>query len=269
MNEDIDLILAQCLDDIESKRLTVQACLERYPDLAPSLGPALRTAVALRSLPPVQPSPTFRAVAQIRLQKLIAAHQPAPAAPSASVLAPKRQPAWRSLAWRLAAVLVVLSLLGGGTVLAAGDALPDQPLYPVKLAAERVQITLAPVEENRFQVYLQQADRRLAEATAMVLVGKYDRAFQAMVAYDLILREMGRVGIQAANRGRNIAPLVENVREHVARQSAALQRVYNNVPPRSRPAVQRLMNAAKEAQDRLLDALSDLEPSPRPRPTVT
>ena len=223
----------------------------------------------MRALPPVVPDPAFRAVAAARMQKLIQARQAAAVAQPAPTLAPapRRQPMWQSLAWRLAAVLVVLSLLGGGVALASADSLPDQPLYGLKLAAERLQVSLAPAEEKRFEILLQQADRRLAEATAMVLAGKYERAFGAMVAYDLILRDMARTVTQASARGKDIAPLVLNFQQHITRQQAALQLVCTKVPPRARPAMQRIINAAMAAQDAVLNAI--VTPRPAPRPTMT
>jgi hypothetical protein len=271
MNENpsthLEEALASCLDDIDSGRDTVDGCLARYPALAAELAPALRAAAAVRSLPPVVPTPAFRAVAGARMQKLIQARQAAAAPQSPRPVPATRRPLWQSLAWRLAAVLVALSLLGGGVALASSDSLPDQPLYGVKLAAERLQVALAPAAEIRFEILLRQADRRLAEATAMALAGKYERGFAAMVAYDLILRDMARAVNQAQARGRDIAPLVLNFQQHVTRQQAALQTVFVNAPPRARFAVQRIINAAIASQDAVLDAI--VTPRPAPRPTMT
>jgi hypothetical protein len=273
MNEDpptsLALVLAACLDELESGRDTLDGCLARHPGLALALGPALRAAAAVRALPPMVPGPAFRAVAGARMQKLIQVRQAAAAAQPAPALAPlpRWRPMWQSLAWRLAAVVVALSLLGGGVALASSDSLPDQPLYAVKLAAERLQVALAPAAEIRFEILLRQADRRLADATAMALAGKNERAIAAMVAYDLILREMARAVNQAQARGKDIAPLVLNFQQHVTRQHAALQKVFNNAPPRARAAVQRLINAAMASQDAVLDAI--VTPRPAPRPTMT
>jgi hypothetical protein len=272
MNENpstsLEVALASCLDELEGGRATVDGCLARYPTLATDLAPALRAAAAVRALPPVVPDPAFRSVAGARMRRLIQARE-AVAAPQSPrpVPAPRRQLLWQSLAWRLAAVLVALSLLGGGVALASEDSLPDQPLYGVKLATERFQLSLAPAEEKRFEILLQQADRRLAEATAMALAGKYERAVGAMVAYDLILRDMARTVNQATARGKDIAPLVLNFQQHVTRQQAALQKVFVNAPPRSRSAVQRIINAAIDAQNGVLDAI--VTPRPAPRPTMT
>ena len=257
-DEDSGLLLARCLDDIEAGRATVQACMASYPALAP----ALRMSARLRELPPAPPDPVFRAVSRQRLLNVIAARSAAETVrlaepqPAPAPAVPARRPLWRSLAWQLTAALVVVSLLGGGTVLAAGESLPDEPLYPVKLAAERVQVVLTPLEERRFDVLLNQSDRRLLEATAMAMAGKYERAYLAMIAYEAILRDMERAGLSAANRGRDIAPLVAEFQTRAVRQQAGLQRALNNTPPRTRQVVARLIAVVTAAQEDLVKALT-------------
>jgi hypothetical protein len=63
-------------------------------------------------------------------------------------------------------VLVVL-LAGGGTVAAAGNSMPDQPLYPVKLATEQAQLTLTPSALGKAELYAKLADKRVAEIVQM------------------------------------------------------------------------------------------------------
>ncbi len=243
--------LARCLDDLETGRATMTDCIARYPALAP----ALQAAASVRSLPPAVPSPAFRAASAQRMKNLIAARQSAPMPGPVVANEVRRQPLWQSWAFRLATLLVILSLLGGGTVVAAGESMPDQPLYGVKLATEALEVELAPAAERRFDVYMQQSDRRLLEATAMAVAGKYERALGALGAYEGILREMTRVGSAAAARGKDISPLVEAFRPRAARQRAVLQAAFNNAPPGARPALWRLLVVVSGAQDRLLQEL--------------
>ncbi len=96
---ELETVLAACLDDVEAGRDTMDGCLARYPALAAELAPALRAAAAVRALPPVLPDPAFRAVAGVRMQRLIQAQQAAAAPPPSLAPAPRRQPMWRSLPW--------------------------------------------------------------------------------------------------------------------------------------------------------------------------
>ncbi|MBI4457397.1 hypothetical protein HY633_00345 [Candidatus Uhrbacteria bacterium] len=71
-------------------------------------------------------------------------------------------------------VLVLGTVLGGGlaSVQAYRDALPGEVFYKVKMATEKVQLTLAPNDDYRARLHVEFADRRaeeiarLAEATA-------------------------------------------------------------------------------------------------------
>ena len=46
---------------------------------------------------------------------------------------------------------------------AAGNSMPDEPLYPVKLATEQVRLTLTPSEIGKARLCARLADRRVAE----------------------------------------------------------------------------------------------------------
>lgn len=75
----------------------------------------------------------------------------------------------------LATVLVILSLIFGGstaTIAAAQSALPDQPLYHLKLTSEDVGEKLAFENQFRFELALQFAGRRLAEMEKLMLKGE-------------------------------------------------------------------------------------------------
>jgi hypothetical protein len=258
---DLDRVLAQCLDTLQDGEDTLEGCLARYPSLAGELAPLLRTTAALRALPPIQPSPTFRAVAKTRLLNLLASRRSERTA-TASAAPAHLWKSWlrhswtrHAWAWRLASLLLVVSLLGTGTVLAAAESMPDNPLYPVKLATESVLLSLTRAEEKRFDLYLQQANRRLIEATAMALALKPVRTAQSLDAYDAILLDMQKVTTLAANRGKDVAPLVQEFQDHINRQQIVLQRVYDNASPRRRPALGRLLAAVTDSQRETLAAL--------------
>ncbi len=69
------------------------------------------------------------------------------------------QPRW------VTALAIVLALLlaGGGTVAAAGNSMPDSPLYPMKLVSEQVQLKLTASSIGKARLYYNLADRIVAE----------------------------------------------------------------------------------------------------------
>jgi hypothetical protein len=73
---------------------------------------------------------------------------------------------------RLAPILLLLVLLIGGTgatIYAAQDSLPQAPLYPVKVLSEDAYLALTPEPENKVDLLLTLADRRVAEMTQLYL----------------------------------------------------------------------------------------------------
>ena len=73
-----------------------------------------------------------------------------------------------------AAILLIFGLVFGsvGTVYAAQDSLPNDPLYSIKLAGENLRLAFTPDTEDRISLLTSYADRRLQEATALDAQGQ-------------------------------------------------------------------------------------------------
>ena len=109
----------------------------------------------------VEPSADFRAKARYQMQLKMAESK----APQRAV---RLVPRW---AIAVCAVMLVF-VLGGGTVLAANGSMPGSPLYAVKLATENLSIKLAGSEEKKAELYVAMANLRVTEMTWMVDNGK-------------------------------------------------------------------------------------------------
>ncbi len=66
------------------------------------------------------------------------------------------------------------------TITQQAGILPDNSLYPLKKLREQMQISLTQNQENRYQLYVTYAQRRLAEAQLMALQQKKDYALAAL-----------------------------------------------------------------------------------------
>ncbi|MBI4328400.1 MAG: hypothetical protein HY685_00875 [Chloroflexi bacterium] len=176
----IEDILDECLDRLQAGE-SVEACLARYPAEAAELEPLLRTASTL-TMARLQPRPEFRQTAKYRFQGAVRLERERRAARAgwANVLSLPWVRTWIGAA----AAVLVLFVLGSGTMIASADSLPDQPLYPVKRFVERAQLALAPSETERADLHLRLADLRVREIAAMVRTGKaseVDRLQQDLV----------------------------------------------------------------------------------------
>jgi hypothetical protein len=160
-------ILNECLERV-SKGESIEACLNAYPEQASQLEPLLRISLMLmQSTAAIQPDAEYKARTQYQLQAMFYdRHEKAKK--EASV------PVWHKK-WAMAMTAVAAILLAGvGAAAASANALPDDALYPVKLTAEQVRVTLAFSDVDEAKLHLQFAERRAGEMTEMARQGKSD-----------------------------------------------------------------------------------------------
>jgi hypothetical protein len=96
------------------------------------------------------------------------------------------------------------ALVFGGwvaTVNASFDSLPGDILYPVKLATERMQITLATSDDQRARLHAEFAARRLQEAGAISSSNRPDRGVELKAAVDGFKAELASANEQLAALG--------------------------------------------------------------------
>jgi hypothetical protein len=77
------------------------------------------------------------------------------------------------------AAFLVLLLTGGSTMAASSEALPDEPLYPVKLATEQVKLAFAISDASKAELHTRLAENRALEIEAMADQGKTEYAVSA------------------------------------------------------------------------------------------
>ena len=105
----------------------------------------------------------------------------------------------------MTAVVVVIALLlaGSGTVAAAGNSMPDEPLYPVKLATETVRLTLTPSALGKAELYVKLADKRVAEIIKMADKGKVKQVENAAERLNTQLIAMASLAVPGGEDSRS------------------------------------------------------------------
>ena len=166
MAKKLDDIFNECFERMLMGE-SLEICLMGYPKEAAELETLLRTAFDVkRRAWPIQPRPEFKHWARVRLQatQQYPKQQKQPGKP--------RILSWqRSWTFALTAVLVMV-LASGGTAAAAAQAMPDQPLYPVKLATEEIRVALTLPVADKAALYAQLAEKRAQEIAVMASQGK-------------------------------------------------------------------------------------------------
>jgi hypothetical protein len=152
-------VLEECLELVLNRGETIESCLSRYPEHTDELRSLLEMALATKLATAVEPSVEFRERARAQFYRTLE-EQPVREKPARFAWS------WPALGGRWATtvgVAIAIVLMSGGTVAAAGRAMPGQPLYAVKQATEQARIALTPSAMDKSEFYAQLADRRVAE----------------------------------------------------------------------------------------------------------
>ena len=266
-------ILDECLERLLVKGEAVEQCLASYPEQADELEPLLQTALATKKALAIQPSPEFKARARYQFGSAF------------QQVKPKRrffflgwQPRW---ATAVAAVLILL-LGGGSTVAAAGGSMPDDLLYPVKLATEQVQLALTRSNMGRAELHAKLADRRVAEIIYMadkgdaqqveVIAQRLDKHLVMVAGLGSALEPngvpRGEAQLQAPvlseeapadedvySGANNRARLRLTLESYAANHQADLQDVLETAPESVKPALRRAIAVSETGYERALGAL--------------
>ncbi len=262
MSGRIEETLADCLERIESGDWSIREALEAHPELAEELEPLLSLAGELRALPRVTAPESLRTT-----------KRPAFTRPEAASSVIDFQDTWRDrsggrklLRWsvplvRLAAGMAVAFLLLGGSVAASAGSLPDEPLYPVKLAVESAQLALAPSAETRAELSLRFADRRLQEVQQAAEQGRVEAVRRGVALYEQRLGDAVRESQpSAASEGTSGGALQTTL----DRQQEVLNRVLNQLPPQAQATVVQAFEAGQREAKAPAGAVSAAASQPSP-----
>ncbi len=163
--KEFDNILDDCLERILTRGETVEQCLESYPEQSAELEPLLQTVLLTKRASAIKPRPEFRERARYQLRSAL------------QEMEEKRERRFFFFGWQPRWATAVIGLLvfllaSGGTVTAANNSMPDELLYPVKLATETVRLTLTPSALGKAELYVKLADKRVDEIIRMADKGK-------------------------------------------------------------------------------------------------
>lgn len=265
----LENIFNECLERILLGE-DIESCLMSYPEEAAELEPLLRTAFDVgRRASSIQPRPEFKAWARFRLE-------------GAQIYAGQQRHGTRAdlFNWRrgwalaLTAVLVVL-LSSAGTAAASSDALPDETLYPVKLATEQVRIAFAFSDAGKANLHSQLAEDRAWEISVMAREGKTEqvavvtrRLEEHLNKANFAVRKVERAAIRqfisvpeetaaspepsvipesAEDEARDAKQLKGLVEGSASGNVALLEDALENTPEQTRPALQRAIDISKKS----------------------
>ena len=272
MTRKIEDIFDNCLESI-FKGEGIDDCLKAYPEQAPELEPLLKTSlVFMQRFSAIQPAPEFKARVHSQLQTMLYAKQKK---------AEKRAwiPIWQSR-WALAMTAILgFLLIGVGTLDASAYALPDESLYPVKLAGEQVRVTLAFSDIDEAKLHVQFAERRAGEMVEMARQGKVD---EILVLTEQVANHLDKIyvmeqppeveekgpkmlaptpipapskGAEAYSKGRGAEELETVLSQSRANSLAALRNALDKAPEELKPVLQQAIEDVEEDYNKTISII--------------
>jgi hypothetical protein len=197
-------VLDLCVEDIRAGRATTAECLARYPDLRAELEPLLAVVSRVTALE-LKPDPARKLAARARFIEALYA-EPEHRGARGFLAAFLDQAASFRLGFR-GAVSMGLALLlatGGGAAYASEQALPGEPLYPVKLAVEQARVAAAVDEESKAELELEIAGRRLMEVQRALDIGDQAAVQAATAGYQAMIQQADERATRLAERGNDV-----------------------------------------------------------------
>ncbi len=272
MSKEFDNILDECLERLLVKDETIEQCLQSYPEQAANLKPLLQTALSTRQAIAIQPRAEFKARARYQFRSELQ-----------EVASQRRRP---FLGWfpRWATVVTIVLgvlMMGGGTIVVASYSMPDNLLYPVKLATEQVQLALTPSDIGKARLHAKFADRRvteiiytankgnaqqveaitrrldkrlamLARLTSPIEVAEAPRMLEAPPPMQLEEAESSR---EIPGDKNNRAKLRTTVANYAINHPAGLRAALKKAPESAKPALRRAIAVSVAGYERALKAL--------------
>ncbi|MFC1978004.1 DUF5667 domain-containing protein [Chloroflexota bacterium] len=247
---EFDNVLDECLGRLLVMGETVEQCLQSFPEHTEELKPLLEMALATKQASAIQPRPEFRDKARYEFHSALQGME----TKKGRLVFDWRslwaaQPLWATTV----AIILVFLLAGSGTVMAAGGSMPDEPLYPVKLATEQARLVLTPSALGKAELYAKLADKRVLEIIRMAAEGKPEQIERTARRLDIHLAKIADLAsAQKATGGIAMAPVAELASEPT-------------LAPREAPAVEE----APAPEVMLAEEAPAVKKAPTPEPALT
>jgi hypothetical protein len=138
--------------------------------------------------------------------------------------------------------------------------LPDHPFYKVKRWTERVHKFFTFNDTAKARLHMRFSEARLAEAEAVIQLGKPEWAGGLMEDYMEELGETHQCMQRQSQKGKHVADLAEYVCNTTEEQAEILADLVDEVPEEEKPYMGRAINASSNGHIRALEAIKEEKP---------
>jgi hypothetical protein len=244
-----------------------RAELRRLAALASSLDAAAASAVM---------SDEFRQGARDRLMRRIGGDITRPSTngwlstfPSRNSQTPVRRTRDRWMRRTALGALLASVLILAATLTASASALPGEPLYTLKQASEELGVRLAPDDQARTLLLLNQGNVRLDETARLLQLGRTDEVAEVTQRFDdTIDRATSRYSLALAEAPL-ADPTITQVETQLSQQEAQLQALIVAAPEPARADLSEALITTERGRALVADPQPPEAAASRPRETAT
>ena len=163
--ERIEQILTNCIKDIRSGKSTIDECLNRHASIRKNLEPLLKVALSIQDPNVIDLNTHDKQATRERLLQQIKTTRQKRSRSFTDIFSFGIPPqyVWARVLASVVTVVIVVSMLGGGTAYASQSSLPGEVLYPVKTGTEDVRLFFAGDSSAKTELNVEFAAKRLEE----------------------------------------------------------------------------------------------------------
>ena len=240
----LDRALQRMLEGKAPFEDSAQADAGAKSGLQPLLETASRARILIRARAPM---PDFVSALEGRLLKQIRIRPAVPVRREAPVPAGARWGQLRTAA--LVSLLTVVVMIGSGLGASSvsAQALPGDPLYPVKRGFEEVSLTFSFSTAGDVHLLADFADRRLAEVEELVAQGRGSDVLLSLKYYEETLSRLD-AAIKALPSDSGTAQL-DDLQARLARHAGVLSALRDHLPEQAQPALDLAVEHSQESKD--------------------
>lgn len=244
--EDLNQIFDICLSRVLTGGETVEDVLADYPRQAGKLRPQLEAALWLGGQKTVfDPRPDFISASRGQLMRQIRHEQSVKTTQSSAVQkgglivllqrffsSVGTSPQRLAFQFALLLILTVWLVIGGSAVaMVSQNSIPGEPLYPVKIAFEDIELSTARTLSDEIRLHTEFAHRRLLEVQELIEAGQYEHIPDTVEIFenhvDLAVEKLEILAIQEPHVAQEV---VTAVHEFIANQVSFMQVLVAAVP---------------------------------------
>ncbi len=152
----------------------------------------------------------------------------------------------------LVAILMAISVIFGGgaaTAYASQDALPGDALYPVKTMVEQAELMLTTDPQQKAELHVEFAQRRVAEIQALVAEGRLDLVPEVSQNLEQHLQKAEQLAMQLAQEGHPEA--AARVAVMLTNTNRMVDRVAEQAPPQAQGAMRYVEQMTNQVTERV------------------